>query len=91
MTGSRLSALDEPSLGLAPHIVDQVYDRLADLKRQEGISLLIVEQSTVRASMMGGRLILLRNGEIALDGDAASLSKGTALRDAYFGTESASP
>ena len=89
MTGSRLVAIDEPSLGLAPNIVDQVYESLAVLREKEGLSLLIVEQSTVRASMMGGRLVLLRNGEIALSGDAVALSQGTALRDAYFGYEGA--
>ena len=89
MTGSRLVAIDEPSLGLAPNIVDQVYETLAVLREKEGLSLLIVEQSTVRASMMSGRLVLLRNGEVALSGDAVALSQGTALRDAYFGYEGA--
>ena len=89
MTGSRLVAIDEPSLGLAPNIVDQVYETLAVLREREGLSLLIVEQSTVRAAMMGGRLVLLRNGEVALSGDAVALSQGTALRDAYFGYEGA--
>jgi branched-chain amino acid transport system ATP-binding protein len=87
MTEPQLIAIDEPSLGLAPKIIDQVYDTLTRLRDERGLSLLIVEQSTTRAVMAGGRMVMLRSGELVLEGDARELSKGDALNAAYFGFE----
>lgn len=87
MTEPQLVAIDEPSLGLAPKIIDQVYDTLTRLRDERGLSLLIVEQSTTRAVMAGGRMVMLRSGEKVLEGDARELSKGDALNAAYFGFE----
>jgi branched-chain amino acid transport system ATP-binding protein len=87
MTEPQLIAIDEPSLGLAPKIIDQVYDTLIQLRDERGLSLLIVEQSTTRAVMAGGRMIMLRSGEAVLEGDARDLSRGDALNAAYFGFE----
>ena len=85
MAGPKLIAIDEPSLGLAPKIIDQVYEVLMKLRDSRGLSLLIVEQSSTRAIMTGGRMVLMRGGEIILEGDARELSKGDALNKAYFG------
>ncbi|ADZ69161.1 ABC transporter ATP-binding protein [Polymorphum gilvum] len=85
MTNPRLIAIDEPSLGLAPNIIDQVYDRLIALRAQHALSLLIVEQSSTRAMMVGGRMILMRGGEVLLDGDARAMGQSEALQAAYFG------
>lgn len=85
MTNPRLVAIDEPSLGLAPNITDQVYERLIALRRQRALTLLIVEQSSTRAMMVGGRMILMRGGEVLLDGDARTMGQGEAIQDAYFG------
>jgi branched-chain amino acid transport system ATP-binding protein len=49
------------------------------------LTLLIVEQSSIRAMMTGGRMILLRGGETVLEGDARVLAKDERLRQAYFG------
>ena len=87
MTEPQLIAIDEPSLGLAPKIIDQVYDTLTRLRDERGLSLLIVEQSTTRAVMAEGRMVMLRSGELVLEGDARELSKGDALNAAYFGFE----
>ncbi|MCF3639607.1 ABC transporter ATP-binding protein [Rhizobium sp. TRM95111] len=87
MTNPRLIAIDEPSLGLAPNITDQVYERLIDLQTQRRLTLLIVEQSSTRAVMVGGRMILMRGGEIVLDGDARTLGNSEAMQAAYFGYE----
>lgn len=87
MTNPRLIAIDEPSLGLAPNITDQVYERLIDLRAQRRLTLLIVEQSSTRAVMVGGRMILMRGGEIVLDGDARTLGDSEAIQAAYFGYE----
>ena len=89
LTAPRLIAIDEPSLGLAPIVIDQVYDRLLELRAERGLTLLIVEQSSTRAVLTGGRMILLRAGRIVLEGDARSLSKGDAVERAYFGDDAA--
>lgn len=85
MTNPRLIAIDEPSLGLAPNITDQVYERLIALRAQRKLTLLIVEQSSTRAVMVGGRMILMRGGQILLDGDAGAMGQSEALQAAYFG------
>lgn len=85
MTSPRLVAIDEPSLGLAPNITDQVYERLIALQAERKLTLLIVEQSSTRAMLVGGRMMLMRGGEIVLDGDARALGRSEALQAAYFG------
>jgi branched-chain amino acid transport system ATP-binding protein len=85
MTSPRLMAIDEPSLGLAPKIIDQVYEILARLQAQRKLTLLIVEQSSTRAMMTGGRMILMRGGRIVLEGEARDLVRDERLRQAYFG------
>jgi branched-chain amino acid transport system ATP-binding protein len=85
MASPRLIAIDEPSLGLAPKVTDDVYATLLKLRDTRGLTLLIVEQSATRAMLTGGRMILLRSGEVALEGDARELVKGEALKKAYFG------
>jgi branched-chain amino acid transport system ATP-binding protein len=87
MAAPRLIAIDEPSLGLAPKVIDDVYAALLKLRDTRGLTLLIVEQSATRAMLTGGRMILLRSGEVALEGDARELAKSDALRNAYFGIE----
>jgi branched-chain amino acid transport system ATP-binding protein len=87
MTGPKLIAIDEPSLGLAPNITDQVYERLIGLQRERSLTLLVVEQSSTRAVMVGGRMILMRGGRVLLDGDARELGDSEAIKAAYFGYE----
>ncbi|UWP91473.1 ABC transporter ATP-binding protein [Aliiroseovarius crassostreae] len=85
MTNPKLMMVDEPSLGLAPKIVDQVYDTLVQLQEDRGLTLLIVEQSSTRAARVGGRMILLRGGAIVGDGNAADFAETDLLSEAYFG------
>ena len=85
MTGPRLVAIDEPSLGLAPVVIDQVYEMLGRLRAERGLALLVVEQSATRAIMAGGRMALLRSGRLVLEGDARVLGRGGAIEQAYFG------
>jgi len=85
MTSPRLMAIDEPSLGLAPKIIDQVYEILVWLRAQRKLTLLIVEQSSTRALMTGGRMILMRGGRIVLEGAAGDMVKDERLKQAYFG------
>lgn len=85
MTNPRFMTIDEPSLGLAPKIVDRVYEVLIDLREKQGLTLLIVEQSSERALKAADTLYVLRNGEIQLAGNAADLQDGKEVHKAYFG------
>lgn len=85
MTNPKLMMVDEPSLGLAPKVVDQVYDTLIGLQEERGLTLLIVEQSSLRAARVGGRMILMRGGAVVGGGDAADFADREALTEAYFG------
>ncbi len=91
MTAPKLVAIDEPSLGLAPIVIDQVYELLLQLREERGLTLLIVEQSSTRAMMAGGRMALLRSGRVVLEGDARELGQGDALERAYFGYDEEAP
>jgi branched-chain amino acid transport system ATP-binding protein len=85
MTNPKVILVDEPSLGLAPKVVDEVYDRLCQLQAQRGLTLVIVEQSSARAARVGGRMILMRGGRIVADGDATAFAARDLLAEAYFG------
>ena len=85
LTRPRLMLVDEPSLGLAPLIIDQVYELLLDLRRTQGLSLLIVEQNTSRILKHADRIYVVRNGIIQLEDAAANLRRGDAIKRAYFG------
>ncbi|WP_395542463.1 ABC transporter ATP-binding protein [Neotabrizicola sp. sgz301269] len=85
MTNPKLMLVDEPSLGLAPKVVDEVYDRLCQLQQLRGLTLVIVEQSSARAARVGGRMLLMRGGRIVADGDAKEFAARNLLTEAYFG------
>lgn len=81
----RLMMVDEPSLGLAPRIVEQVYEILLSLRRRQGLALLIVEQSSHRVLKYADRLYVIRDGRIQLQDYAANLQDGQSIKRAYFG------
>ncbi len=85
MTNPKVMLVDEPSLGLAPKVVDEVYDRLCHLQAQRGLTLVIVEQSSARAARVGGRMLLMRGGKVVADGDANDFAARDLLTEAYFG------
>jgi branched-chain amino acid transport system ATP-binding protein len=85
MTRPRVLLVDEPSLGLAPRIIDQIYEILLDLRRREHLTLLINEQSSNRILRHADRIYVLRGGRIQLEGRATELQDGIAIQHAYFG------
>ncbi len=85
MTRPRLLLVDEPSLGLAPKIIDQIYEILLELRQRENMTLLINEQSSTRILKFADRIYVLRSGTVQLEGRAADLRDGEAIRHAYFG------
>jgi len=88
MTRPTLLMIDEPSLGLAPKIVDEVYETLMAARAKENLTLLINEQTSKRALKVADTIHVLREGSIRLSGAPQALREGTALTDAYFGTSS---
>jgi branched-chain amino acid transport system ATP-binding protein len=80
----RLLMLDEPSLGLAPAIVDQVYVLLRQI-REDGITILLVEQNAERAFAVADRVSVMSLGEIVLRGTPAELAADARFDAAYFG------
>ena len=80
----RLLLLDEPSLGLAPLVVDLVFEILAEL-RGEGVTVLLVEQNAARTIGFADRTYVLRTGEVAASGTAAELAEQTDIADLYLG------
>ena len=81
----RLMMLDEPSLGLSPLLVDQLFDLIVALN-QDGLAILVVEQNTHMALEIAGRGYVLELGRVALHGAAATLAANPALAAAYLGT-----
>ncbi|MEL6233796.1 MAG: ABC transporter ATP-binding protein [Pseudomonadota bacterium] len=80
----RLMMLDEPSLGLSPILVEQLFELIAALNR-DGLSILLVEQNTQMALEIATRGYVLELGRIRAEGDAAALAADPALADAYLG------
>jgi branched-chain amino acid transport system ATP-binding protein len=76
--------LDEPSMGLAPLLIDEVFRRLLDLK-QRGITMLLVEQLAYRALEVADYGFVLEHGRIELEGDAQALRSDPRVRAAYLG------
>jgi branched-chain amino acid transport system ATP-binding protein len=84
MSRPRLLLLDEPSLGLAPQLVEQIFDVIADI-RETGTTVLLVEQNAAMALDIADRAYVLESGEIQLSGDAQDLADDARVREAYLG------
>jgi branched-chain amino acid transport system ATP-binding protein len=84
MSEPRLLMLDEPSLGLAPAVVEMLYDALGELHRQ-GLTLLLAEQSIPLALAIADYAYVLQTGRIALEGPAAELVRNEQVREIYLG------
>ena len=84
MSHPKLLILDEPSLGLAPIVVDSVFKVIEDISAQ-GVSILLIEQNLVEALAVSSRAYVLETGRIALQGKSADLFNNDAVRAAYLG------
>jgi branched-chain amino acid transport system ATP-binding protein len=85
MSGPRLLLIDEPSLGLSPLLVEQVFDALIELNRESAVTVLLVEQNMAQALEAASRAYVMQSGRIALSGDAAELAASDEVRKAYLG------
>jgi branched-chain amino acid transport system ATP-binding protein len=84
MARPRLLLLDEPSLGLAPLIVKQIFQAIADINRAEGVTVFLVEQNAYHALRLAHRGYVLVNGRITLSGKGADLLANPEIRAAYL-------
>ena len=84
MSRPRVLLLDEPSMGLAPVIIDQVFKRLAELKAR-GITMLLVEQLAFRALGVADYGYVIENGRIEIEGEASKLMNDPRVKEAYLG------
>jgi len=85
MMRPRLLLLDEPSLGLAPLIVRQIFEIIATINREEQLSTLVVEQNANLALKIAARAYVLEVGRIVLEGSASELSRHESVRKSYLG------
>jgi len=84
MSNPKLMVLDEMSLGLAPLIVNELYRVLREI-RQEGITILFVEQNVRRSLVEAGKAYIMESGRVVLSGNASALREEERVKKAYFG------
>lgn len=81
----KLLMLDEPSMGLAPAVADFIFDRLMDIRKAAGLTILLVEQRVAEALQFADHAYVLETGQIALEGDNETLKADDRIRQAYLG------
>ncbi|MBY3259530.1 ABC transporter ATP-binding protein [Rhizobium laguerreae] len=91
MSRPRLLVLDEPSMGLAPLIVQDIFRKLRHLNREEGLSILVAEQNSAVALKYADRAIILENGATVLTGDAQDLRGRDDIKSFYLGQRALAP
>ena len=81
----RLMLLDEPSFGLAPLVVEELFGILRQVNRDTGVAMLIVEQNAALALELAEHAYLLETGRIVMDGPSEAIAADEAVRRAYLG------
>ncbi|MBC93041.1 MAG: ABC transporter ATP-binding protein [Rhodospirillaceae bacterium] len=88
MARPRMILLDEPSMGLAPQLVEEIFDIVDQLNKKEGVTFLLAEQNTNVALQHADYGYILENGRVVLDGDAKSLRDNEDVKEFYLGLSS---
>jgi branched-chain amino acid transport system ATP-binding protein len=86
MANPSMVLLDEPSMGLAPQIVEQIFEIVKDINSKDGVSFLLAEQNTNMALRYATYGYILENGRVVLDGDAVALRDNADVKEFYLGT-----
>jgi branched-chain amino acid transport system ATP-binding protein len=85
MSRPKMILLDEPSMGLAPQIVEEIFGIVRNLNRNEGVSFLLAEQNTYMALKLATYGYILENGRVVMDGQAQSLAENEDVKEFYLG------
>ena len=85
MSRPKMILLDEPSMGLAPQLVEEIFEIVERLNREEGVTFLLAEQNTNIALRYAKHGYILENGRVVLDGTAAELRENTDVKEFYLG------
>ena len=85
MSRPKMILLDEPSMGLAPQLVEEIFENVARLNQDEGVTFLLAEQNTNIALRYADHGYILENGRVVLDGSAAELRENTDVKEFYLG------
>jgi branched-chain amino acid transport system ATP-binding protein len=85
MSRPKMILLDEPSMGLAPQLVEEIFENVERLNKEEGVTFLLAEQNTNIALRYADHGYILENGRVVLDGTAAELRENTDVKEFYLG------
>ncbi len=85
MSRPKVILLDEPSMGLAPQLVEEIFDIVKNLNEKEGVSFLLAEQNTYMALKFARYGYILENGRVVMDGEAKALSENEDVKEFYLG------
>jgi branched-chain amino acid transport system ATP-binding protein len=85
MSKPKIMLLDEPSMGLAPQLVEEIFEIVQRLNREEGVTFLLAEQNTNIALRYADHGYILENGSVVLDGTASELRENTDVKEFYLG------
>jgi branched-chain amino acid transport system ATP-binding protein len=85
MARPKMILLDEPSMGLAPQIVEEIFDIVRNLNEKEGVSFLLAEQNTYQALKYARYGYILENGRVVMDGEAKALRENEDVKEFYLG------
>jgi len=89
MANPKMILLDEPSMGLAPQLVEEIFEIVKDLNRREGVSFLLAEQNTNIALRYADYGFILENGRVVMNGPAADLANNEDVKEFYLGLSTA--
>ena len=87
MAGPKILMLDEPSLGLAPIVVDEMFDKFKQINRELGVTILVVEQNAFIALDAAKRGYIISLGKVVMEGDAKALLDDPNVQAAYMGVK----
>ena len=85
MARPKLLLLDEPSLGLAPIVIEQIFHTIDTMRKATGLTVVLVEQNAVSALAIANHAIVLALGKIVASGEAKAIAADDSLRRAYLG------
>ena len=88
MANPKMMLLDEPSMGLAPQLVEEIFEIVSNLNKNEGVSILLAEQNTMAALKIANYGYILETGRVVMDGDAENLRENEDVKEFYLGISS---